>query len=274
VTKIPTGPKPPPPPASAPKTDAPAKPDVRELKETTAPIPTPAKADSFEGPEAHFRATEVKLDDAFLHAASPSGIENLLRMLESTRAQLLAEHSRLRLDANKTLEKLVAAGFSETQLALARAELDEVRKKMAALRKRLQRLARRMKGTYAHAGKTADANMQKMLQAQLDRLKKLEPGMQRALTALSTIEQAYGSFGDGSPPVLRARVDDDAGAELVDALAQLAPGAVVSRAVHGLLRDAPAAPSPLPETREGEPAAVAGLRAFAEAMLNPAGGKK
>jgi hypothetical protein len=282
--KIPPGGPPVPPKAqkaeaSTPGTKAPAK---------DAPTVTkPAGKDAFvpKSDAGPFKSTtDVRLDDAFLHAVTPSGIENLVRMLESARTQLLGEHSKGRIEAQKLLEKLVQAGFSEAQLSSTRQELYELRKRMAAVRKRLQHLTRRLKSAFAQAGRTADANLQKTLSAQLERFKRLEPGLSKSLGALTLIEQAYSGFADGSPPVLRARVeertDNKGSAELVSAFAALAPGAVASHVLLGVLRaghDATpsdlassasasvGAPRVTPAT-DGEPAALGGLRAFARAL--------
>jgi hypothetical protein len=200
-----------------------------------------------------------------------------VRMLESARAQLLGEHSKGRIEAQKLLEKLVQGGFSEAQLTATRQELYELRKRMAAVRKRLQHLTRRLKSAFAQAGRTADANLQKTLSAQLERFKRLEPGLSKSLGALTLIEQAYSGFADGSPPVLRARIeertDNRGSAELVTAFATLAPGAVAADVMLGVLRAGPdAVPSGTASARvgapatDGEPAALGGLRAFSRAL--------
>jgi hypothetical protein len=179
--------------------------------------------------------SEARLDDAFAQAHSMSGIENLVRLLESTRGQLLREHDVLHLEAQRCVELLSKTGFSEAQLATARAELAALRLKMQALRKRLQHLRRRLRSTHGRAGKTADANLGKALSEQLHILQAMEPGMSRALGALSVIEQAYGSFSDGSQAVFRTGSDGDPAPELVTTLAPLAPGAVVSQVLSSMI---------------------------------------
>jgi hypothetical protein len=254
-------------PASSGKSDA-ARTDPGE-EPTAKEMP---KGDSFESFRAFSRGTTdvTRLDDAFGHASSPSGIENLVRMLDAARAQLLAEHKALRDVAQGVIERLVQSGFSTAQLERAKHELAELRKKMAALRKRLQHMQRRLKSAFASAGKTGDLNFAKQLGAQLDRLKKMEPGLERAMTALSTIEQAYGSFADGSTPVWKLSVGDGEipSAKLGEAIATFAPGAAVNKAALAMLRDGPAAPAPKEEQPEGNEL-VDGMRALGDALCNP-----
>jgi hypothetical protein len=265
--KIPPGGSPPPRPARS--AQEPSTPPSKPVLESQPPAAEPVTAetprnDSFEGFRAFQRGTSdvTKLDDAFLHTASPSGIENLVRMLDASRAQLAAEHRSLREQAHSVIERLVQSGFAPAQLERAKKELQELRKKMAALRKRLHHLQRRLKSAFASAGKTGDGNFVKLLGAQLDRLKKLEPNLQRALSALSTIEQAYGQF-DGATPILRVHVgepDGEAASPRIGAaIAALAPGAVVARSTLAMLRDGPAA---LPEAEAGDVVDAPGLDGF------------
>lgn len=215
-------------------------------------------------------ASEATLDGAFAHAAStPSGIENLVRVIDAARTQLAGENRTLRGNAQSVLERLVASGFAPAQLEKAKQELAELRKRMAALRKRLKHLQRRLKTTFATAGKTGDAQLAKTLGAQLQRLQKLEPGMSRALMALQTIEQAYATFADGSTPVLRMHVGDGGGSEkLGRALAQLAPGAAIARVTLGLLRDGPSSVAlPSPALDDDGDARLDGPRSLVRALL-------
>ncbi len=243
----------------------------------TDPASAAAKGgdDSFD----HFKSTnsdihkgiEVTLEGAFAHAAStPSGIDNLVRVIDAARGQLAGENRTLRGQAQTIVERLVAAGFAPLQLERARAELFELRKRMAALRKRLKHLQRRLKTTFATAGKTGDAQLAKTLGAQLQRLQKLEPGMSRALLALQTIEQAYATFSDGSTPVLRLHVGENGAPDRVGrALAQLAPGAAIARTTLALLRDGPNASPPESDVAvddDGD-ARLDGPRAFVRALL-------
>lgn len=230
------------------------------------------KTDAFEG---RFKSTGDRLDEAFAHASTASGIESLVRMLEAARGQLATENRVLRDQAAGLVERLVQSGFSAAQLALVRAELLELRKRMAALRKRLHHMQRRLKSAYAAAGKVGDASFAKLLGAQLDKLRQLEPGVSRALLALQTIEQAYSPFSDGSTPVLRVHVGEDVTPEVGNALARMAPGATSSRLLVGLVRDgaAPSLDSTAPTAAAPEPSspALEGMRALVLALLPPKG---
>jgi hypothetical protein len=249
---VPT-PKPPPPPQKAIET------------------PLENKSDGFD----HFKSTnsdvhrgiDVTLEAAFGQAGSPSGIDNLVRLIDAARAQLALENRVLRDRAQLVIERLVAAGFVAAQLAIAHRELRELRKKMAALRQRLKHLQRRLKTTFATAGKTGDAQFTKQLGAQLDRLRKLEPGMARAMLALQTIEQAYGTFADGATPVLRLPVGEAGGTEALGrSLTHVAPGVAIARATLALLREGPSA-RVASVTGGGDDARLEGPRAFVHALL-------
>ena len=225
------------------------------------------KTDAFEG---RFKSTGDRLDDAFLHATSTSGIENLVRVLEAARTQLSSESRALREQAASIVERLVQSGFSPAQVALMRAELLELRKRMAALRKRLHHLQRRLKSAFAAAGKVGDAAHARLLGAQLAKLRQMEPGMSRALLTLQTIEQAYGPFGDGSTPVLRVHVGDQVSPEVSSAVVRLAPGAAASRVLVGMVRDGSNAPPPSSGT-EPAPPSLESMQALILALLPPKG---
>ncbi|MCC7070471.1 MAG: hypothetical protein IT383_04055 [Deltaproteobacteria bacterium] len=225
------------------------------------------KADAFEG---RFKSTGDRLDEAFLHATSASGIENLVRVLEAARNQLAGESRTMREQAASIVERLVQAGFSPAQVALMRAELLELRKRMAALRKRLHHLQRRLKSAFAAAGKVGDAAYAKLLGAQLAKLRQMEPGMSRALLTLQTIEQAYGPFADGSTPVLRVHVGDQVSSEVGNAVVRLAPGAASSRALVGMVRDGFTAPPPSSDP-EPAPPSLESMQALILALLPPKG---
>ncbi len=225
------------------------------------------KTDAFEG---RFKSTGDRLDEAFLHATSTSGIENLVRVLEAARNQLAGESRGLREQAASIVERLVQAGFSPAQVALMRAELLELRKRMAALRKRLHHLQRRLKSAFAAAGKVGDTGYAKLLGAQLAKLRQMEPGMSRALLTLQTIEQAYGPFADGSTPVLRVHVGEQLSTEVGGAVVRLAPGAAASRALVGMVRDGFASAPPA-SSADPAPASLDGMQALILALLPPKG---
>lgn len=225
----------------------------------------PVRADAFEG---RFKSTGDRLDDAFAHASTASGIESLVRMLEAARGQLASESRVLRDQAAGIVERLVQSGFSPAQLALMRAELLELRKRMAALRKRLHHLQRRLKSAFAAAGKVGDTAYAKLLGAQLNKLRQMEPGVSRALLTLQTIEQAYSPFSDGSTPVLRVHVGDDLSPEVGSALVRLAPGAASSTLLLGMVRDGVGAAPPV--GRGGPaPASLDGMQALILALFPP-----
>lgn len=226
-----------------------------------------ARADAFEG---RFKSTGDRLDDAFAHASTASGIESLVRVLEAARGQLSAENRVLRDQAATIVERLVASGFAPAQLAQVRAELLELRKRMAALRKRLHHLQRRLKSAFAAAGKSGDANFAKLLGSQLDKLRQLEPGVSRALLALQTLEQAYSPFGDGSTPVLRVHVGDAGTPELGDALVRTTPGAAAAQVLVQLMRAGANAAPPAPPATPSTPA-LDGVRSLVLALLPPKG---
>jgi hypothetical protein len=131
-------------------------------------------------------------------------------------------------------------------------------------------LQRRLKSAFAAAGKVGDASYAKLLGAQLAKLRQMEPGMSRALLTLQTIEQAYGPFADGSPPVLRVHVGDDVGPELGAAVVRMAPGAAASRVLVGIVRDGFASAPPA-AADEPAPTSLEGMQALILALLPPKG---
>ncbi len=235
--KIPTGTATPPKAAAKPPSTPPRTVEVKKEPDTAAVKAETVRSDQFEhhsGATAQKPAAEVRLEEAFSRAASHSGVENLVRLLESSRAQLLSEQTRLRLQVAQKLKALLGGGYSDAELTAMRAELFDLRRKMSALRKRRQHLLRRLKSTFAHAGKTQDANLQKQLGAQLHSMQQLGPGMAHAMSVLSAVEHAYTNFSDGSPAVFRARVQGG-DAAVADAFAATTPGAAVAASLHELL---------------------------------------
>jgi hypothetical protein len=251
---------------------APAKAPPPAEKPTEA-RPPQARSDAYEAHGLKSTSGAHRLEEAFAHAGSPSGIENLVRLLDGARGQLAGEHGALRLQSQDIVERLVASGFAPAQLEQARAQLLELRKKMAALRKRLHHLQRRLKSAFASAGKTGDAGFAKQLGTQLEKLRNMEPGLSRALLALQTIEQAYGSFADGSFPLLRLAVEENETARAAavgTALAAVTPGAAIAQATLALLRDGPEAAPPGGTHAKGRLPALEGTAALADALLPPA----
>lgn len=222
------------------------------------------------GPEAH------RVDEVIAHTTSPSGIANMVRMLTQARAQVLEEHGALRREAQAVFEQLVLAGFAPAQLDRARTELHAFRERLASQRERLQSLHRRLKRTSASAGKTGDANLARLLTGQLQRLRTLEPGLERAMLALESLHQVYGGPGDGSGIPLRLRLAGGAEErqQVGSALATTMPGATVAELSLRFLREGPGAASGAAagaaagaSMQAPVPSALEGVRALVDALL-------
>jgi hypothetical protein len=199
--------------------------------------------------------------------SSTSGVNNMVRVLEQSRAKLALEHKALAEQAAGAVELLLASGFSEATLERTRGELHSIRTRMRALRRRLMHIQRRLKLASANAGKIGDLNLAKLLAAQLKQLQQLEPGVARSLHMLHVVEQLSSEGGAG---VARTHVETEPGA-VGDALARLAPSAIVSRAAASLLRGVQAehAATPLNASTTDDPTAR-GLSELADALLGGA----
>ncbi len=192
---------------------------------STTPAPQ-AAVDGFE-----LGVPPVALPLPALETHSPSGIDSMVRVLEDTRANILDEHKQLRARISKLVAELVRSGFERSAMEERHAELQALRTRMAALRKRLHQIQRRLK-TVVGKTKSADVEMGKQLSTQLDRLRKLEPGLERALLALQMMEVAFVEAWGGH--VVKVKVGDDGDAAAMgDAIANAAPGAAV---VSGVVR--------------------------------------
>jgi hypothetical protein len=209
--------------------------------------------------------------DAFSPApiVETSGVESMVRLLETTREQLAAEHSALRTRASALVAQIAEQGFAQAAVLAVDDELREVRTRLAQLRKRLWSIQRKLKTAYTSAGKTGDARLARNLEHQLARARGMEPGVARALLVLEAVEGAF--TGGGDPPVLRLPVDGVAvgsDGNAAGAIVDDGPGAVVARSLHALLARGPAAsatpaqPSSSPTDEPG-----ASLRALAQALL-------
>ena len=164
---------------------------------------------------------------------STSGIDSMVRVLEDTRTQILDEHRALRAKIQRLVGELVAGGFERSLLEERRAELNSVRQRMSALRRRLQQIQRRLK-TVVGKTRQADAELGKQLSSQLDRLRKLEPGLQRALLALQMMEAAFVDPWSGSSHKIVGDVDAEARGS---ALARALPGQAVAAGIARLLAE-------------------------------------
>jgi len=228
------------PPGSTPGPTPPARTDAAAAKKPTTPptpapptaSPPPSRADAFEVHRTDPRMAERTAPPTG-ELPSTSGIDSMVRVLEDTRTQILDEHRALRAKIQRLVGELVAGGFERSLLDERRAELNSVRQRMAALRRRLQQIQRRLKTVM---GKTrhADAELGKQLSSQLDRLRKLEPGLQRALLALQMMEAAFVDPWSGSQHKIVGDVDAEARGS---ALARTMPGQAVAAGIARLLAE-------------------------------------
>lgn len=221
--KIPPGP-PPAPPTRAATDKAPA---TTTTTKVAAVSPPPAR-DGFESPRTDpHRGAERSLPS--LDAASPSGVASMVRVLEDTRAQILDEHRALRDKITRLVGELAARGFERAALEEHRSEITALRNRMAALRRRLQQIRRRLRT--AARGRAADVDIGQQLAPHLDRLRNLEPGLQRAMLALQMVELVCVEPWSGQS----VSVEGDDPTATGDALARALPGSVIARGVAALL---------------------------------------
>lgn len=228
-TSTPSAPKPAPPTAAAPQKPAPTPPgDAFERS-------GPHKASEGHGP----------LETA---STTTSGVDNMVRLLEDTRAQILNEHAQLRERSIKLVQALARAGFERSVIEARRDELAQLRDRMAHLRKRLQQIQRRLKATLAKTQKHGDIDVSVVVAAHLEKMQKLEPGVQRALLALLALEQAFAGVVDGAVIALAGDESKSAGRSAL--LARQSPGSIVAHATATLLTGR-SLMSQLPATTEG-----------------------
>ena len=271
------------PPGSTPGHLPSARTDPANAKKTTSPStppsapppsasPPPSRADAFEVHRTDPRMAERTVPSAG-ELPSTSGIDSMVRVLEDTRTQILDEHRALRAKIQRLVGELVAGGFERSLLDERRAELNSVRQRMSALRRRLQQIQRRLK-TVVGKTRQADAELGKQLSSQLDRLRKLEPGLQRALLALQLMEAAFVEPWSGSSHKIVGDIDAEARGS---ALARALPGQAVAVGIARLLAEGTTEGAPEPEeassiTPATAPAAtddshgLAHLRALTEAL--------
>jgi hypothetical protein len=161
----------------------------------------------------------------------------MIRVLEDTRAQILDDHRALRDTITRLVGELATRGFERAALEEHRSELNALRNRMAALRRRLQQIQRRLRA--AARGRAADVDVGSQLAPHLDRLRSLEPGLQRAMLALQMMELVCVEPWSGQS----VSVGGDDPAATGDALARALPGAVIAHGVAAFLASAEGAPA-------------------------------
>lgn len=200
-----------------------------------------------------------------LDASSPSGVASMVRVLEDTRAQILDEHRALRDKITHLVGELAARGFDRAALEEHRSELTALRNRMAALRRRLQQIQRRLRA--AARGRAADVDLGTQLAPHLDRLRSLEPGLQRAMLALQMVELVCVEPWSGQS----VSVGGDDATAAGDELARALPGAVIARGVAAFLASAEGAPldtgGDAPSPRDPALARIAAIRDAIKASL-------
>lgn len=227
--------------------------------------------DTYAGARAKTAADAVRRVDEIISKmpTSTSGIENMVKILEATRAQLAHELSLLKESAGVVVLRIAERGFARDAVRESADELRAIRTRMAQLRRRLNEIHRRLKVAFASAGKLGYANLAQRLGAQMERVKKLEPGVQRALFALELAEQIYGRGGAPGTalrtPIAPSTVPK---AAIAAYLAEIAPSAAIARRFAGMIDGGPEEPQ-LPAARPplaGDPT-VDAFAAFHDAML-------
>ncbi len=202
---------------------------------------------------------------------SNSGIESTIRLLEARRDEILDEHRTLRQQAWKLVGELARGGFERAVLEQRRNELAELRQRLAQQRRRLQQIKRRLKTAMTRSSKHGDLDVSKAIQAHLDKMKKLEPGVQKTLYALVAMEQAFAGALDAGGRAAAMTTPAAEGAtpakQRGEAVARAVPGAVVATGVAHLLGHAPGAAPASASSSETDPS-VRGLQAFAEQLLS------
>ncbi len=203
----------------------------------TPPSTPPTAHDAFEARSTDPRLASERAALPMTEAPTTSGIDSMVRVLEDSRAQILDEHRAVREKLWGVVGELARAGFERTLLDDKRAEIVALRTRLGALRRRLQHIQRRLKAAMGKA-RHADADLSKALAGQLERLQKLEPGVERAFVALSAFEQACG--GEAFAGSSLKLVGDTSAQDRGTALAHAAPGAAVAMGIAHLLGTAEA----------------------------------
>ena len=222
--------------------------------------------------DARLASERAALPPALEHASN-SGIESTIRLLEARRDEILDDHRALREQAWKLVGQLARGGFERTALDQRRGELAELRQRLAQQRRRLQQIKRRLKAAMARSSKHGDVDVSKAIAAHLDKMKKLEPGVQKTLHALVAMEQAFAGALDANGRPVPSTTSSPVGAETAEArgdtLARVVPGAVVAVGVAHVLGHAPGTPSSSSSSSVSDvDPSVRGLQAFAEQLLS------
>ncbi len=191
--------------------------------------PAPVK-DGFESPRVDARGSDRAPSTS--ESASPSGVASMIRVLEDTRTKILDEHRTLRAMISQLVGELAARGFERAALDEHRNELLVLRRRMASLRRRLHHVQRRLRT--AASSRAADVDLGSQLEPHLERLRSLEPGLQRALVALQMVELVCVEPSAGY--VVNVQHDDRVA--IGDELALAMPGATIARGVAALLASA------------------------------------
>ncbi len=201
-----------------------------------------------------------------------SGIESTIRLLEARRDEILAEHRALREEAWRLVGELAQGGFERTALERRRTELAALRERLAQQRRRLQQIRRRLRTAMQRTTKHGELDVSKAIQAHLEKMRKLEPGVQKALLALVAMEQAFAGVLDGSGRQGAATVASPASSTDAVAygarLAQATPGAVAAVGIARLLAPPGTSSSPLSESSSSSSSSpLSDLQAFADQIL-------
>jgi hypothetical protein len=218
------------------------------------------------------------LPAATVEHAGHSGVDSTIRLLESRRDEILDEHRSLREKAWKLVGELARGGFERSVVEQRRSELAELRQRLAHQRRRLQLIKRRLKTAMQRSTRHGELDLSRAIQAHLEKMKKLEPGVQRALLALQAMEQACGGSADGQgnlaavvPAPAKSADGGIRAAAVGDALASVVPGAVVAVGVAHVLAHEPGTAATVglssASTTTGEPEAR-GLHTFAGQLLS------
>ena len=235
-------------PSSAARGDKPTStPPTATAQPATKPTPTAKPRDGFDTKPDPRLASERAAISSFEHVPTTghSGIDSMVRVLEDSRTQILDEHRAVREKLQRVIGQLALAGFERGILDDKRAEIIALRTRLGALRRRLQHIQRRLKAAFGKA-RPGDADLSRVLAGQLERLQKLEPGVERAFVALSAFEQAFGALDRGAFSGSALKLVGDASAEdRGNALARAVPGAAVAVGIaHLLMTTSPQTPTP------------------------------
>jgi len=255
-----------------------ARPDAREARSSSRTSPGPARGDALaETAEIAVVARSVEEDgfdssgdgvarrglgsasarhveDLVLDAQSrPSLLKNMRNILLRTRSRLLAEYDSLRRRAEALVSVLGGeGGFSAAELERIRPELRELRHELARRRRRLAAIHRRLRIISSAAGGVPEARLGRRIGAKLEAAAKMPAGPAKDLALLEIGSEVKGRGKDtDAAGMLRIEVPDDADRHLLGTLlAELAPGAVITRHALAMLEGDTPARAPLDASLE------------------------